>query len=163
MHKLAKQYADKWLKLKGNHANRPENELCTFAVGTDAFEFEIFDKKEDIGADPVCPIGKKLKLASPYKHYFKCRDLMPALSGMGALQLVGDVEVLLDDNVIVFKYSTGVASYTTAIPTVSKQSKKRSEKAFVVYQPKPYVSHANAANHTLPADENALTPVYCHA
>ena len=163
MHKLAKQYADKWLKLKGNHANRPENELCTFAVGTDAFEFEIFDKKEDIGADPVCPIGKKLKLASKYKHYFKCRDLMPALSGMGALQLVGDVEVLLDDNVIVFKYSTGVASYTTAIPTVSKQSKKRSEKAFVVYQPKPYVSHANAANHTLPADENALTPVYCHA
>lgn len=163
MHKLAKQYADKWLKLKGNHANRPENELCTFAVGTDAFEFEIFDKKEDVGADPVCPIGKKLKLASKYKQYFKCRDLMPALSGMGALQLVGDVEVLLDDNVIVFKYSTGVASYTTAIPTVSKQSKKRSEKAFVVYQPKPYVSHANAANHTLPADENALTPVYCHA
>ena len=163
MHRLAKQYADKWMKLKGDHASRPENDLCTFAVSADAFQFEIFDKSEDIGADPVCKHNKKLKLAKPYKHYFKCRDLMVALSGIGALQLEGDVEMLLDSNVLVIKYSNDVASYTTAIPTVNKQTSKRNEKGFVAYKPKPYTSHAAAASHVQPVDDDALTPVYCYA
>ena len=163
MHRLAKQYADKWMNLKGDHASRPENDLCTFAVSADAFQFEIFDKSEDIGADPVCKHNKKLKLAKPYRHYFKCRDLMVALSGIGALQLEGDVEMLLDSNVLVFKYRNDVASYTTAIPTVNKQTGKRNEKGFVTYKPKPYTSHAAAASHVQPVDDDALTPVYCYA
>lgn len=161
--KLAMQYADKWMKLKGDHASRPENDLCTFAVTANAFEFEIFDKAGDIGADPVCPHNKKFKLAKTYKHHFKCRDLMVALSGIGALQLVGDVEMLLDDNVFVLKYSTDIANYTTAIPTYNKQAKKRSSNAFASYTPKPYASHAVAATHVKPVDDGALIPVYCYA
>ena len=161
--KLAMQYAEKWMKLKGDHASRPENDLCTFAVTANAFEFEIFDKAGDIGADPVCPHNKKFKLAKPYKPHFQCRDLMVALSGIGALQLVGDVEMLLDDNVFVLKYSTDIANYTTAIPTYNKQAKKRNSNAFASYTPKPYTSHAAAASHLQPVDDDALTPVYCYA
>ena len=88
---------------------------------------------------------------------------MVALSGIGALQLEGDVEMLLDSNVLVFKYRNDVASYTTAIPTVNKQTGKRNEKGFVTYKPKPYTSHAAAASHVQPVDDDALTPVYCYA
>ncbi len=163
MHKLAKQYADKWMTLKGDHASRPENDLCTFAISADAFQFEIFDKNEDIGADPICKHNKKLKLTNPYKHHFKCRDLMVALSGIGALQLEGDVEMLLDSNMLVFNYRNDIASYTTAIPTVNKQTGKRNEKGFVAYKPKPYTSHTAAASHVQHVDDDALTPVYCYA
>lgn len=161
--KLAMQYADKWMMLKGDHASRPENDLCTFAVTANAFEFEIFDKADDIGADPVCLHNKKLKLAKPYKHHFKCRDLMVALSGIGALQLVGDVEMLLDGNVLVLKYSTDAASFTTAIPTYSNQTKQRNSSAFSVYQPKLYTEHKATTKYVMPIDEDALIPVYCYA
>lgn len=138
MHKLAKQYADKWLDGKGDHAKRPENELCSFTVTSTDFQFEIFEKSGDVGADPVCAIGKKLKIAKPYKQHFKCKDLMPVLSGIGALQLDGDVEMVLDSNVLIFKYKTTAASYITAIPTCVKATKKRNADAFTVYQPQPY-------------------------
>lgn len=138
MHKLAKRYADKWLDNKGDHANRPENELCTFAVTSTEFQLEIFDKSGDIGDDRTCQIGKKLKIAKPYKQHFKCKDLMPVLSGIGALQLDGDVEMVLDSNVLIFKYKTTAASYITAIPTCVKATKKRNADAFTAYQPQPY-------------------------
>ena len=138
MHKLAKLYADKWLDSKGDHAKRPENELCAFTVTSTDFQFEIFEKSGDVGADPVCAIGKMLKIAKPYKQHFKCKDLMPVLSGIGALQLDGDVEMVLDSNVLVFKYKTTAASYITAIPTCVKATKKRNVEAFTAYQPQPY-------------------------
>lgn len=138
MHKLAKQYADKWLDGKGNHSNRPENTMCTFTVADTYFKFEIFEKSGDVGADPICTIGKKLKLSQPYKQYFKCKDLMPALSGIAALQLDGEVEILLDSNVLAFKYKTAVASYITAIPTCIKGTDQRNSKAYIAYQPRPY-------------------------
>lgn len=171
MHKLAKQYADKWIESKGDHASRRENDLCSFAVASEAFEFELFDKAGDVGADTVCTFSKKLKLTNKLKHLFKCRDLMPALSGIGALQLNGDVELILDSNVLVFKYNTTAASYVTAIPTFNKQTKKRNEKAFVVYQPKAYAKKAAASPSATggfdefnePIVEADLIPVYCYA
>ncbi len=171
MHKLAKQYADKWIESKGDHASRPENDLCSFAVASDAFEFELFDKAGDIGADTICTFSKKLKLTNKLKHLFKCRDLMPALSGIGALQLDGDVELILDSNVLVFKYNTTAASYVTAIPTFNKKAKKRNENAFVVYQPKAYAKKAAASPSATgsvdefnePIVEDDLIPVYCYA
>lgn len=171
MHKLAKQYADKWIESKGDHASRPENDLCSFAVASDAFEFELFDKAGDIGADTVCTFSKKLKLTNKLKHLFKCRDLMPALSGIGALQLDGDVELILDSNVLVFKYNTTAASYVTAIPTFNKKAKKRNENAFVVYQPKAYANKTAASPSATgsfdefnePIVEDDLIPVYCYA
>lgn len=171
MHKLAKQYADKWIESKGDHASRRENDLCSFAVASEAFEFELFDKAGDVGADTVCTFSKKLKLTNKLKHLFKCRDLMPALSGIGALQLNGDVELILDSNVLVFKYNTTAASYVTAIPTFNKQTKKRNEKAFVVYQPKAYAKQKAGSQTVMgnfdefnePIVEDDLIPVYCYA
>lgn len=171
MHKLAKQYADKWIESKGDHASRRENDLCSFAVASEAFEFELFDKAGDVGADTVCTFSKKLKLTNKLKHLFKCRDLMPALSGIGALQLNGDVELILDSNVLVFKYNTTAASYVTAIPTFNKQTKKRNEKAFVVYQPKAYAKQKAGSQTVMgnfdefnePIVEDDLMPVYCYA
>ena len=163
LQKLAMQYADKWIESKGDHANRPENDLCNFAVTADAFEFEIFEKAGNVAANPSCSHGKKLKLDKPYKQYFKCRDLMVALSGIGALQLIGDVEILLDSKVFVLKYKTDVANYTTAIPTYSKKTEKRNNNAFAIYKPKPYLSHDAAAEHVKPLDDDALTPLYCYA
>jgi hypothetical protein len=138
MHKLAQQYANKWLDGKGDHSNRPENTLCSFTVTSTYFQFEIFEKSGDVGADPVCTIGKKLKITKPYKQYFKCKDLMPVLSGIGALQLDGDVEILLDSNVLIFKYKTTASSYITAIPTCIKATNERNAKAFIAFQPVPY-------------------------
>lgn len=163
MQKLAKQFADKWLKLKGDHANRAENDLCTFAVTANAFEFEIFDKAGNVASDPVCKHGESLKLVRPYKHYFKCRDLMVALSGMGALQLIGEVEMLLNVNVLAFKYRTDAASYITAIPTYNDKTEQRNDKAFAMYLPIPYTSHSSAAAHVQPSDDDALMPIYCYA
>jgi hypothetical protein len=163
MHKLAKQYADKWLALKGDHANRAENDLCTFAVTANAFEFEIFDKAGDVASDPVCTHGAKLKLAKQYKCYFKCRDLMAALSGIGALQLQGEVEMLLDGNVLAFKYCTDAASYISAIPTYNDKTEQRNENAFVTYTATPYTSNAAAASHVQPVNADALMPIYCYA
>ncbi len=170
MHKLAKLYAEKWIESKGDHASRPENDLCSFAVASDALEFEIFDKAGDIGADTVCSLNKKLKLTRKLKFLFKCRDLMPALSGIGALQLDGEVELILDKNVLVFKYETTAASYITAIPTFNKQTKKRNEGAFVVYQPKAYAKQSSVAPSAASFDElnepiveDDLIPVYCYA
>lgn len=163
LHKLAKQYADKWLESKGDHASRPENDLCTFAVTANSFDFEIFDKDGNVGSNTSCVTGTSIAISAAYKHTFKCRDLMPALGGIGALQIVGNVEMLLDDNVLVFKYSTGVASYTTAIPTYNKKTRKRNENAFTTYQPKSYRSHSNSPDAAAPLDDDALTPVYCYA
>jgi len=61
---------------------------------------------------------------------------MPVLSGIGALQLIGDVQMLLDVGVLVFKYSTDSAAYVTAIPTFNKKTKKRNDQAFIYYKPK---------------------------
>jgi hypothetical protein len=163
LQKLAMQFADKWIESKGDHANRPENDLCNFSVTADAFEFEIFDKTGNVGSNPSCNHGKKLKLDKPYKQCFKCRDLMVALSGIGALQLIGDVEILLDSNVFVIKYKTDVANYTTAIPSYSKKTVKRNSKAFAKYKPKLYLSHDAAVKHLQPLDDDALTPLYCYA
>jgi hypothetical protein len=149
LHKLAKQYADKWLESKGDHANRSENELCTFAVTSTEFQFEIFEKTNEVGSNPPCPIGKKLKIFKPYKQHFKCKDLMPVLSGIGALQLEGDVEMVLDSNVLVFKYKTTAASYVTAIPTCIKATKERNTKAFTVYQPQPYSKPLRSKQHEI--------------
>jgi hypothetical protein len=163
LHKLAKQYADKWLESKGDHASRPENDLCTFAATANSFDFEIFDKDGNVGSNTSCVTGTSIAISAAYKYFFKCRDLMPALGGMGALQIVGDVEMLLDDNVIVFKYNTGVASYITAIPTYNIKSRKRNENAFTAYHPKSYLSHSDSPDVAAQVEGDDLIPVYCYA
>jgi hypothetical protein len=75
------------------------------------------------------------KISSAVSLNFVCLDLFPVLSSLGALQLTTDVELLLDVNVAVFKFSTAAGDFLVAVPTCDNKGKRNKSQAFVEFAP----------------------------
>lgn len=135
MHHVAKDGADKWLAGKGFHFKRPSNLIMQVEInGQDLhLRFDFKKGKPYSHFDYQLPI----KPAKPisYKQEFVSVDLMPVLSCLGALQLITDVDVMLDANVLVFKFATAAGSFVIAVPTCDAKGERTTSAAFKYYKP----------------------------
>jgi hypothetical protein len=135
VHGVAKNGADKWLAGKGNHANRETNRYTQLTLSSKSLrlDFDYKDGKALAHFEFQLPITTKLK--TTYKQKFVCLDLMPVLSALGALQLTTDVQLLFDENVAVFKFSTDAGDFVIAVPTCDNKGKRVRSAAFTKYMP----------------------------
>ena len=67
---------------------------------------------------------------------FFTKDLMPVLASLGHLPIVGDVTFKLGQHVLAIEFSTGVADYHIAVPSVDEKSKVVHTEAFLTYAPR---------------------------
>ena len=135
VHGVAKNGADKWLAGKGNHANRDSNRYTQLALSSKSLRLDFDYKDGKALAHFEFQLPTTAKLQKTYKQKFVCLDLMPVLSALGALQLTTDVELLLDENVLVFKFSTGAGDFVIAVPTCDDKGKRVKSSAFTKYMP----------------------------
>ncbi len=135
MHGVAKNGADKWLAGKGNHANRETNRYTQLTLSNKSLRLDFDYKDGKALAHFEFQLPTTAKLQTTYKQKFVCLDLMPVLSALGALQLTTDVQLLLDENVVVFKYSTGAGDFVVAVPTCDNKGKRVKSAAFTKYMP----------------------------
>jgi len=135
VHAVAKNGADKWLAGKGSHANRPSNRFTQLTLSGKSMrlEFDYKDGKAVAHYDFALPASTKVQ--GVYKQKFVCLDLFPVLSAMGALQLTTDVQLLLDDNVAIFKFSTAAGDFVIAVPACDSRGKRVDSVAFRQYIP----------------------------
>lgn len=135
LHAVAKNGADKWLAGKGNHANRPSNRFAQLTLNSKSLRLDFDYKDGKAMAHFDFPLPTSTKMQGVYKQRFVCLDLMPVLSALGALQLTADVQLLLDANVAIFKFSTSAGDYVVAVPTCNEKGKRVSSDAFSQYIP----------------------------
>ncbi len=135
VHGVAKNGADKWLAGKGNHANRESNRYTQLTLSNKSLRLDFDYKDGKALAHFEFQLPTTAKLQTTYKQKFVCLDLMPVLSALGALQLTTDVQLLLDENVVVFKYSTGAGDFVVAVPTCDNKGKRVKSAAFTKYMP----------------------------
>ena len=135
VHSIAKNGADKWLAGKGFHANRLSNRFTQLTLNAKSLrlDFDYKDGKAVAHYDFSIPVSTKMQ--GVYKQKFVCLDLFPVLSALGALQLTTDVQLLLDDNVVIFKFSTAAGDFVIAIPTCDSKGKRIKSAAFNQYIP----------------------------
>jgi hypothetical protein len=135
VHAVAKNGADKWLAGKGFHANRPSNRFTQLTLNAKSLrlDFDYKDGKAVAHYDFAMPASTKMQ--GVYKQKFVCLDLFPVLSTLGALQLTTDVQLLLDDNVAIFKFSTAAGDFVIAVPTCDSKGKRTKSAAFTQYIP----------------------------
>jgi hypothetical protein len=96
-------------------------------------EFDYKDGKAASHYDFAMPASTKMQ--GVYKQKFVCLDLFPVLSALGALQLMTDVQLLVDDNVAIFKLSTAAGDFVIAVPTCDSKGKRTKSAAFTQYIP----------------------------
>ena len=135
VHAVAKNGADKWLAGKGNHANRDTNRYTQLTLSSKSLRLDFDYKDGKAQATFDFPLPSTTKSQAKYTQKFVCLDLFPVLSALGALQLTTDVEVLLDANVAVFKFSTTAGAFVVAVPTCNNKGKRVASEAFVQYAP----------------------------
>lgn len=135
VHAVAKNGADKWLAGKGHHASRDANRYTQLTVSSKSMrlDFSYQDGKALAHFDFPLPVATKMQ--GVYKQKFVCLDLFPVLSALGALQLTTDVQLLLDANVAVFKFSTAAGAFVIAVPTCNDKGRRMASEAFVQYAP----------------------------
>lgn len=135
VHAVAKNGADKWLAGKGFHANRPSNRFTQLTLNGKSLRLDFDYKDGKAVAHYDFPLPAATKMQGVYKQKFVCLDLFPVLSALGALQLTTDVQLLLDDNVAIFKFSTAAGDFVIAVPTCDIKGKRVNSAAFDQYIP----------------------------
>lgn len=135
VHAVAKNGADKWLAGKGFHANRPSNHFTQLTLNGNSLRLDFDYKDGKAVAHYDFPLPAATKMQGVYKQKFVCLDLFPVLSALGALQLTTDVQLLLDDNVAIFKFSTAAGDFVIAVPTCDIKGKRVNSAAFDQYIP----------------------------
>lgn len=135
VHALAKSGADKWLAGKGNHASRESNRFASLTITKKALRLAFDYKERKALAHFEFLMPSTTKFSSAVTLNFVCLDLFPVLSALGALQLTTDVELLLDVNVAVFKFSTAAGDFLVAVPTCDNKGKRNKSQAFVEFAP----------------------------
>lgn len=135
VHAVAKNGADKWLAGKGFHANRPSNRFTQLTLNGKSLRLDFDYKDGKAVAHYDFPLPAATKMQGLYKQKFVCLDLFPVLSALGALQLTTDVQLLLDDNVAIFKFSTAAGDFVIAVPTCDNKGKRVNSAAFKQYIP----------------------------
>jgi hypothetical protein len=135
VHTVAKNGADKWLAGKGNHANRESNRYIQLTLSSKSLRLDFDYKEGKALAHYEFQLPSTTKLQAAYKQKFVCLDLLPVLSALGALQLTTDVQLLLDSNVAVFKFSTSAGDFVIAVPTCDDKGKRVKSAAFTKYMP----------------------------
>lgn len=135
VHAVAKNGADKWLAGKGFHANRPSNRFTQLTLNGKSLRLDFDYKDSKAVAHYDFPLPAATKMQGVYKQKFVCLDLFPVLSALGALQLTTDVQLLLDDNVAIFKFSTAAGDFVIAVPTCDNKGKRVNSTAFKQYIP----------------------------
>ncbi len=135
VHAVAKNGADNWLAGKGNHANRSTNRYTQLTLSSKSLRLDFDYKDGKALASFDFPLPSTTKSQAKYTQKFVCLDLFPVLSALGALQLTTNVDVLLDANVAVFKFSTAGSDFVVAVPTCDNKGKRVASEAFVEYAP----------------------------
>lgn len=135
VHTVAKNAAEKWLSGKGNHASRVSNRYVQLTINSKSLRLDFDYKDGQSLAHFEFGLPSSTKVQIMYQQKFVCLDLVPLLSAMGALQLTSDVELQLDANVAIFKFSTVAADYVIAAPTCNDQGNRVNSAAF--YQRMP--------------------------
>lgn len=135
VHAVAKNGADKWLAGKGNHASRDTNRYSQLSLSSKSLRLDFDYKDGKAVANFEFALPSNIKLQATFKQKFVCLDLFPVFSALGALQLTTDVELLLDANVAVFKFSTAAGAFVIAVPTCDSKGKRVKSEAFVQYAP----------------------------
>lgn len=135
VHAVAKNGADKWLAGKGFHANRPSNRFTQLTLNGKSLRLDFDYKNGKAVAHYDFQLPAATKMQGVYKQKFVCLDLLPVLSALGALQLTTDVQLLLDENVAIFKFSTAAGDFVIAVPTCDNNGKRVTSAAFKQYIP----------------------------
>jgi hypothetical protein len=140
---IAKRGADKWLAGKGHHATRKSNSVAELSISNKVLNINFDYKEGKALAQMSFPMPRNTKFTGTYKQKFVCLDLMPVLSALGALDLTTDVQLLVDNNVAVFKFSTDAGAFVIAVPTCDDKGKRVISAAFGMRKPDAYTAPDN--------------------
>jgi hypothetical protein len=143
---ISKRVADLWLQGIDDHITREANLLMQVSVTEQSIKI-LHTLKSGVFISSnrlvYAPSGDESKVISEQR--FLTKDLMPVLASLGHLPIDGDVTFKLGKHVLVIEFSTGVADYQIAVPSVDEKSKSAHTEAFLPYSPRigqPTQAHA---------------------
>jgi hypothetical protein len=148
---ISKRVADMWLQGIDDHITREANLLMQVTATGQSIKISHTQKSGafisnhrlvyDQSGDDAHTLSEQL---------FFTKDLMPVLASLGHLPIDGDVTFKLGHHVLIVEFSTGVADYQIAVPSVDEKSKAVHIAAFQTYLPR--IGHPTQAQ----VDENRI-------
>lgn len=119
------EFVSQWLPEYGQRINRPDNKLIKIKSSKRDFCLSFsgtrdrFSKTVSLGNTPkISPTAKPIALL------FQSKDLIPVLHSLANQEIFGAVSMSANDEVLIFKYSTKLASYLVAVPTANFRARR---------------------------------------
>ena len=115
-YEVIREVIDYWLDGSAKHITRDANKVCQFKFGVDAIEFGYNEDGENYSFNRKVEFAKPIKKTAKCSSYFLVKDILPALKTLGEIDIVGDVDLCLDDKVLALRYLTAAGTYEVIIP-----------------------------------------------
>ena len=162
---ISKRVADMWLQGIDDHITRESNLLMQVTVTGQSFVIHHTQKNGAFVAKNRLVYDKSGDDANVHSEQrFFTKDLMPVLASLGNLPIDGDVTFKLGKHVLIIEFSTDVADYQIAVPSVDEAAKSLHNEAFQTYTPRiGQLNHMQAEENRIDAllgthDLNDYTP-----
>lgn len=133
---ISKQVADVWLQGIDDHITRESNLLMQITISEQSIKISHTLKSGEFAAKYRVThdaSGDDAKVLAEQR--FLTKDLMPVLASLGHIPIEGDVTFKMGQHMLAIEYSTGVANYQIAVPSVNAKSMSVHDTAFKTYVP----------------------------
>lgn len=126
------QFVNGWLNEYGEHVTRAKHKAMRLEAGRASVTLKHYGEKGNFSHSSVVDVDGVTATSKPTKATFQTKDLLPVLSGLNDIEMVGKATLAMNADVLVIKYATELASYEIYVPTC-KDNLKRVATAFETY------------------------------
>jgi hypothetical protein len=126
------QFVSAWLNEYGEHFTRAKHKTLRLEVGLTSVVVKHYGEKGNFSHSYMLDTDGVSATSKPIKATFQTKDLLPVLSGLNDVDMVGKATLAMNEAVLVIKYATELASYEIHVPTC-KVNLKRIATAFTAY------------------------------
>jgi hypothetical protein len=125
-------FVSNWLEGFGKRINHPKNKLIRLSVTKNGFTISYSGSRDHLDEHEVIKTPLISQSKAHLHQLFQSKDLIPVLHSIANKEIVGNVSLSINEDLLLIKYSTKIASYLIAVPTANFRG-RRIPNAFQFY------------------------------
>jgi len=126
------KFTSNWLSGFGKRINHPKNKLIRLSTTKRGFTISFSGTRDHLDESEIIETPFLSKSKENLHQLFQSKDLIPVLHSISNQDISGSVSLAINDELLIVKYATRIASYTIAVPTANFRG-RRITSAFQFY------------------------------
>lgn len=126
------KFTSNWLAGFGKRINHPKNKLIRLSTTKIGFTISFSGTRDHLDESEVIETPFLSQRKKDLHQLFQSKDLVPVLHSISNQDISGSVSLAINDELLIIKYATRIASYTIAVPAANFRG-RRITSAFQFY------------------------------